>query len=248
MSPDHIFQAQGVDKSFTGPNGLIPVFRDLTLTIPGREFVAIVGPSGCGKSTLLRMLAGLECPDHGRILFKNDDIRAPARGVGYLPQTYDLFPWKTVSENIAIGLVQSHFTKQQRAVRVADLITQISLSGFENALPKQLSGGMRQRVALARTLASFPAVLLLDEPFGALDAQTREILNELVRRVFEEGVISTVVLVTHDLEEAVRNANHLLVLSRAPTQIVFSSSTQRGDRSAPPDDVLLRECRRHLYH
>src|SRR3989338_3998475 len=214
MSPDHIFQAQGVDKSFTGPNGLIPVFRDLTLTIPGREFVAIVGPSGCGKSTLLRMLAGLECPDHGRLLFKNDDIRAPARGVGYLPQTYDLFPWKTVSENIAIGLVQSHFTKQQRAVRVAD----------------------------------FPAVLLLDEPFGALDAQTREILNELVRRVFEEGVISTVVLVTHDLEEAVRNANHLLVLSRAPTQIVFSSSTQRGDRSAPPDDVLLRECRRHLYH
>jgi NitT/TauT family transport system ATP-binding protein len=247
MSPELMFYAQGVDKTYAGPEGLIPVFRDLNLSISQREFVAVVGSSGCGKSTLLRMLAGLEYPDRGKLRFKDADICGPARGIGYLPQGYDLFPWKTVAENIEIGLAQCHYTKQKRAARVAELIAQINLSGFEHALPKHLSGGMRQRVALARTLASFPAVLLLDEPFGALDAQTREILNKLVRRVYEDGVVVTVILVTHDLEEAVRNANRLLVLSHAPTQIIFSSATQRADRSAPSNDVLVGECRNHLY-
>jgi NitT/TauT family transport system ATP-binding protein len=246
MSSEHMFHAQELDKAFIGPEGAIPVFRNLNLAIGQREFLAVVGSSGCGKSTLLRMLAGLEDPNRGKLLFKNEAICGPARGIGYLPQTYDLFPWKTVYENIALGLAQCRLSKEQEAVRVGDLIAQIKLIGFEKALPKQLSGGMRQRVALARTLASRPAALLLDEPFGALDAQTREILNNLVRRAFDDGSVSTVVLVTHDLEEAVRNADRVLVLSRAPTRITFSSATLRGDTSAPADDVLLAECRRHL--
>lgn len=247
MSPELMFSAQQLGKSYPGAEGPISVFDDLSMTIRRGEFVAIVGSSGCGKSTLLRLLAGLENADRGKLRFANEDIRGPARGIGYLPQTYDLFPWKTVSENIAIGLAQHRLTREQRTARIAQLIAEIRLTGFEHALPKQLSGGMRQRVALARTLVSSPAALLLDEPFGALDPQTREILNLLVRSAFEGGAISTVVLVTHDLDEAVRNADRLFVLSpRMPTQITFSSATARVDPSAPADDVLLGECRKHL--
>jgi ABC-type nitrate/sulfonate/bicarbonate transport system ATPase subunit len=247
MSRGDIFHAEGVHKGYIGSDGPVQVFNDFALAIPEREYIAIVGSSGCGKSTLLRMLAGLERPDRGRLLFKGSDVDGPARGVGYLPQTYDLFPWKTVTENIQVALAQSRLKKEQRRALVTNLIGQIRLSGFENAFPKQLSGGMRQRAALARTLACSPAALLLDEPFGALDAQTRQILSQFVRRVFEDGTVSTVVLVTHDLEEAIRNANRVLVLSRLPTRIIFSSTTLRADRSAPPDDVLLGECRKHLY-
>lgn len=244
MIESDMFQVEALDKVFVGPDGPTVVFEDLTLNVPSAEFLAIVGPSGCGKTTLLRLLAGLETAPRGRLLFEGRPINGPPQRVGYLPQSYDLFPWKTVSGNIAVGLLQSRLSKPERDKRIAVLITQIDLNGFELALPKQLSGGMRQRVALARTLATPPEALLLDEPFGALDAQTRSTLGQFVRQIFEARTVRSVVLVTHDLDEAVKIADRIVVLSRRPARIVHESMTRKRDQSAPADDVLIAESRR----
>jgi NitT/TauT family transport system ATP-binding protein len=246
MSDPFVFSAFGLFKSYDTQNGPLSVFRNFALEIRDGEFLAILGGSGCGKSTLLRMFAGIVKPDSGTLLFKGAPVDGPHREIGYLPQSYDLFPWKTVAGNISLGLRQLRLSKAEQLERIAKLVHTVNLHGFEDAYPKQLSGGMRQRVALARTLATSPTTLLLDEPFAALDAKNREELGSMVRRIFDEGTVRNVVLIAHDLEEAVQHADRVILLGPAPSGIVFASATRNSTATAPANADLVAECRKHL--
>lgn len=183
------------------------------------EFRVLLGPSGCGKSTLLRLIAGLDQPDSGEVLVNDHPVHGPGKDRGMVFQKYTSFPWLTVADNIAYGLKINGVTEAQRKEIVAQLIQDIGLSGFESAYPETLSGGMQQRVAIARTLALRPAVILMDEPFGALDAQTRSEMQLLLLKVWDETA-STILFVTHDVEEAIYLADRIFVMSAHPGTIV----------------------------
>ena len=183
------------------------------------EFRVLLGPSGCGKSTLLRLIAGLDRPDSGEVLVNDQPVHGPGKDRGMVFQKYTSFPWLTVADNIAYGLKINSVAPNQRKEIVAQLIQDIGLSGFENAYPETLSGGMQQRVAIARTLALRPAVILMDEPFGALDAQTRSEMQQLLLKVWDETA-STILFVTHDVEEAVYLADRVFIMSAHPGTIV----------------------------
>src|SRR5580693_8539762 len=183
------------------------------------EFRVLLGPSGCGKSTLLRLIAGLDHPDSGEVLVNETAVHGPGKDRGMVFQKYTSFPWLTVAGNIAYGLKINGVPEAKRKETVAQLIEAIGLSGFENAYPETLSGGMQQRVAIARTLALRPSVILMDEPFGALDAQTRSEMQQLLLRVWDETA-STILFVTHDVDEAIYLADRILVFSPRPGTIV----------------------------
>ena len=183
------------------------------------EFRVLLGPSGCGKSTLLRLIAGLDRPDSGEVLVNDQPVNGPGKDRGMVFQKYTSFPWLTVADNIAYGLKINSVPEQKRNEIVAQLIRDIGLSGFENAYPETLSGGMQQRVAIARTLALRPAVILMDEPFGALDAQTRSEMQQLLLKVWDETA-STILFVTHDVEEAIYLADRVFIMSAHPGTIV----------------------------
>ena len=183
------------------------------------EFRVLLGPSGCGKSTLLRLIAGLDRPDSGEVLVNDQPVNGPGKDRGMVFQKYTSFPWLTVADNIAYGLKINSVPEQKRHEIVAQLIRDIGLSGFENAYPETLSGGMQQRVAIARTLALRPAVILMDEPFGALDAQTRSEMQQLLLKVWDETA-STILFVTHDVEEAIYLADRVFIMSAHPGTIV----------------------------
>jgi ABC-type nitrate/sulfonate/bicarbonate transport system ATPase subunit len=183
------------------------------------EFRVLLGPSGCGKSTLLRLIAGLDQPDSGEVLVNDHPVHGPGKDRGMVFQKYTSFPWLTVADNIAYGLKINGVPEAQRKEIVAQLIQDIGLSGFESAYPETLSGGMQQRVAIARTLALRPAVILMDEPFGALDAQTRSEMQLLLLKVWDETA-STILFVTHDVEEALYLADRIFVMSAHPGTIV----------------------------
>jgi NitT/TauT family transport system ATP-binding protein len=183
------------------------------------EFRVLLGPSGCGKSTLLRLIAGLDQPDSGEVLVNDHPVHGPGKDRGMVFQKYTSFPWLTVADNIAYGLKINGVPEAQRKEIVAQLIQDIGLSGFESAYPETLSGGMQQRVAIARTLALRPAVILMDEPFGALDAQTRSEMQLLLLKVWDETA-STILFVTHDVEEAIYLADRIFVMSAHPGTIV----------------------------
>ena len=183
------------------------------------EFRVLLGPSGCGKSTLLRLIAGLDEPDSGEVLVNDQPVHGPGKDRGMVFQKYTSFPWLTVADNIAYGLKINSVPEQMRREIVAQLIQDIGLSGFENAYPETLSGGMQQRVAIARTLALRPAVILMDEPFGALDAQTRSEMQQLLLKVWDETA-STILFVTHDVEEAIYLADRIFIMSAHPGTIV----------------------------
>jgi len=183
------------------------------------EFRVLLGPSGCGKSTLLRLIAGLDRPDSGEVLVNDQPVHGPGKDRGMVFQKYTSFPWLTVADNIAYGLKINSVPEQKRNEIVAQLIRDIGLSGFENAYPETLSGGMQQRVAIARTLALRPAVILMDEPFGALDAQTRSEMQQLLLKVWDETA-STILFVTHDVEEAIYLADRVFIMSAHPGTIV----------------------------
>jgi len=183
------------------------------------EFRVLLGPSGCGKSTLLRLIAGLDRPDSGEVLVNDQPVDGPGKDRGMVFQKYTSFPWLTVADNIAYGLKINSVPEQKRHEIVAQLIRDIGLSGFENAYPETLSGGMQQRVAIARTLALRPAVILMDEPFGALDAQTRSEMQQLLLKVWDETA-STILFVTHDVEEAIYLADRVFIMSAHPGTIV----------------------------
>ena len=219
----------GVTKSFFAPRtGLRTLaVAEMTLDIQTGEFICIVGPSGCGKSTVLNMIAGLDAPTSGIIEKDNHLVSGPGADRGVMFQDYALMPWQTVEGNVGFGLRHGtpgqHLNKEQRNQRIAHFINLVGLRGSEHKYPHQLSGGMRQRVALARLLANGPDILLLDEPLGALDAQTRLILQaELLRIWGETSPVSerkTAIFITHDIEEAVLLADRVVVMSSHPGRV-----------------------------
>src|SRR3984957_6917057 len=183
------------------------------------DFRVLLGPSGGGKWTLLRLIAGLDRADSGEVLVNEKPVHGPGKDRGMVFQKYTSFPWLTVADNIAYGLKINGVREEKRKDTVAQLVQEIGLSGFENAYPETLSGGMQQRVAIARTLALRPAVILMDEPFGALDAQTRSEMQLLLLKVWDETA-STILFVTHDVEEAVYLADRIFIMSSHPGTIV----------------------------
>ncbi|MBC7579553.1 ABC transporter ATP-binding protein [Tardiphaga sp.] len=188
------------------------------LAVEDNDFVTILGPSGCGKSTLLRMVAGLDTPTTGRILLDGKAITGPGADRGMVFQSYTLFPWLTVSENISFGLRERGVSLRERNAIAGEWLEKVGLISFANHFPKQLSGGMQQRTAIARALANSPKILLLDEPFGALDNQTRALMQELLLGIWERER-KTVIFVTHDIEEAVFLASRVVVMSARPGRV-----------------------------
>jgi NitT/TauT family transport system ATP-binding protein len=213
-------KAEDVRKEFPSKSGsaCVKALNGINLEIQEGEFLAIVGPSGCGKSTFLELVAGLIKSTSGIIYIDGKPIDGTDLNRGIVFQGYALFPWRTVLENVAYGLEEKSIPKQKREEICRDYISLIGLSGFENHYPYQLSGGMKQRVAIARALAYNPDILLMDEPFAALDAQTREILQGEVLRIWDETK-KTVVFVTHNIEEAVFLADRIAIMSARPGTI-----------------------------
>jgi len=198
--------------------GALEVFRDIDLAVAEREIVAIVGPSGCGKTTLLRCIDGLIAADAGEVLVDGERVAAPIAGMAMVFQHFGLFPWKTVADNVAYGLRMAGASRDEIARRVPAFIGLVGLAGFEHAYPYQMSGGMQQRCGLARALAIEPRVLLMDEPFAAVDAQTREILQFELLRIWEQRP-TTMVFVTHSIEEAVLMGDRVVVLKGRPSRV-----------------------------
>jgi len=211
---------ENVSRVFPGLRGGQPTraLEPTTLAVPAKEFVTILGPSGCGKSTLLRIVAGLDRPTAGRVLLDGREVRRAGPDRGMVFQSYTLFPWLTVAENIGFGLREKGMPGAERRGIVHTFVERVGLAGFENHYPKQLSGGMQQRTAIARALANDPDVLLLDEPFGALDNQTRALMQELLLGIWERER-KTVLFVTHDIEEAIFLASRVVVMTARPGRI-----------------------------
>ena len=198
--------------------GDLQVFRDIHLSLADREIVSLVGPSGCGKTTLLRCIDGLISVNEGEILIEGKQVNSPIQGVAMVFQHFGLFPWKTVHQNVAYGLRLAKVPTEEINEIVPEIITLVGLAGFENAYPAQLSGGMQQRCGLARALALKPRVLLMDEPFAAVDAQTREILQFELLRIWELRPM-TMVFVTHSIEESVLMGDRVVVLKGRPSKV-----------------------------
>jgi sulfonate transport system ATP-binding protein len=207
----------GLQKVFTIDGRQVEVLKDIDLHFKDGQFVSIVGASGCGKSTLLRILAGLETVTAGRVLLDGKEITEPSAGCGMIFQESRLFPWLTVEKNVGFGLLRS-IGKKERNELVKIHIDLVGLTGFEKALPRQLSGGMQQRASIARSLVTDPKVLLLDEPFGALDAMTRIGMQNEILRIWKAKK-KTMVLVTHDIDEAIFLGDVVIVISSRPGEI-----------------------------
>ncbi|MBX9618335.1 MAG: ABC transporter ATP-binding protein [Hyphomicrobiales bacterium] len=211
---------ENVSRQFPAPRGgaPVPALLPVDLTVADNDFLVLLGPSGCGKSTLLRLIAGLDRPTTGRILLDGRPVSAPGPDRGMVFQSYTLFPWLTVADNIAFGLREKGLDEASVKPIISDWLERIGLAGFGNHYPKQLSGGMQQRTAIARALATDPTILLLDEPFGALDNQTRGLMQEMLLSIWEKQK-KTVVFVTHDIEEAVFLASRVIVMTARPGRI-----------------------------
>lgn len=209
---------QNVSKIFDDKGREVVALQNTDFTVAANEFITILGPSGCGKSTILKVIAGLEEPSSGSVLLDGREIKGPGRDRGMVFQSYTLFPWLTVEENIEFGLDVAGRPKGERRDIAHHYLEKIGLKGFEKAYPSSLSGGMKQRVAIARALANDPQVLLMDEPFGALDAQTRTVMQELLLNVWEESH-KTILFVTHDVDEAVFMGDTIYVMTARPGRI-----------------------------
>jgi NitT/TauT family transport system ATP-binding protein len=240
-----------VTVAFPQPDGgsLVAV-ENFDLQVDKGEFVTIVGPSGCGKSTMLLVADGLLRPTQGQVFFENKLVTAPGPDRALVFQEFALLPWRTVEGNVMLGLeLQRKHTPSQMRELVEHFVQLVGLRGFERHFPHQLSGGMRQRVGLARALAVNPAVLLMDEPFAALDAQTREIMSEELLRIWEEDK-KTVLFVTHGIEEAVYLADRIVVMSSQPGQVkeVIRVGLPRPRSLAIKDDPEFVHLRRHIWN
>lgn len=209
----------GITKSFRSRGEWYPTVAETSFHVEYGEVVSLVGPSGCGKSTLLNIIAGLIAPDAGHVACGEEFVRGPNARVGYLTQDDALLPWRTVRSNVALPLEVRGLSRGERLAKATDMLQQVGLGEFERHYPAQLSGGMRKRVSLARTLVSDVRTLLLDEPFGALDAQTRVLIQQLLTRLVERMRLS-VVLVTHDLDEAIALSDRVVVFSQRPAQVL----------------------------
>jgi NitT/TauT family transport system ATP-binding protein len=242
-------EVRHLSKSFTSQGHQLVVLEDINLQLFPREFVCLVGASGCGKSTLLNIAAGLVAPTTGQVLVDGDIVTGPGSDRGMVFQGYTLYPWLSVADNIAFGLQIRNMPKAEQRERVNYYLNVVGLTQFAKAYPKQLSGGMKQRVAIARALANQPEVLLMDEPFGALDAQTKEQMQQFLLELWEQ-THTTVMMITHDVEEAIFLSQRVYVMSTRPGRLKLELSI---DLPTPRDlEVKLSrdfiEIKRQIIH
>ncbi len=215
----HIISINNLCKKFNSKeNFIVNALKNIDLDVEENDFICIVGPSGCGKSTLLRIIAGLEDATEGKIIYKGKELLEPTREIGMVFQNYSLLPWRTVIDNIALGLEFKKEDKKKRLEVASKYLSLINMDRFGKSYPYELSGGMQQRVAIARSLANDPYVLLMDEPFGALDAHTRIILQKELLRIWEQNK-KTILFVTHSVDEAVYLSDKIIVMSSNPGEI-----------------------------
>jgi NitT/TauT family transport system ATP-binding protein len=242
MGASHI-AIQGVNKIFATADREVVALKDIHLDIPQGQFVCLLGPSGCGKSTLLNAVAGFSLPSSGRITADGQAVTGPGPDRGMVFQEYALFPWMTVEKNIAFGLEIKGVSAAQIADTVGTLLAKLGLTDFRTRFPKDLSGGMRQRVAIARILALDSPILLMDEPFGALDALTRRNLQDELLRIWSE-LGKTVIFVTHSIEEAIYLADRIVVMTYRPGTVkrdLLVDLPRLRDPSSPAFNALKRE-------
>lgn len=240
-----VLEFRSVGKQFAIRNTeLLTAVRDITFRVDKGEFVAVVGPSGCGKSTILSMTAGLYQPTTGEVRVSGVPVTKPNPQVGFMLQKDLLLPWRTIVKNVEFGLEARGVPRRERRERAMAELERCHLSGFENHYPYQLSGGMRQRAALARTLAIDPDIILLDEPFSALDAQTKLLIQNSFAETIQEAGITTL-LITHDLSEAVIMSDRVLVLSERPGTIIREMPIGLPERAHPLKRRQMPEVHRH---
>jgi NitT/TauT family transport system ATP-binding protein len=213
-----VLEVAGLGKSYQTNKGTVQALRDVNFKVHRREFVTVIGPSGCGKSTLIRILAGLDHPTVGKVLLDEKEVTGPGADRGMVFQGYTLFPWLTVKKNVMFGPVEKGEGAHRAQAEAMQWLKMVALEKFADAYPHQLSGGMKQRVAIARALANQPRILLMDEPFGALDAQTRCQMQTYLQQIWM-NVDITVVFITHDLDEAIYLADRIVVLAAHPGRI-----------------------------
>jgi NitT/TauT family transport system ATP-binding protein len=236
VNNDGLIEYRNVGRRFHSRSGTVVACEDVNLSVRRGEFMAIVGPSGCGKSTLLNMAAGLMAPSTGQVFYDGRPVPAPNTNVGYLTQRDTLLPWRTVEDNVAIALELRGQSRADRLRNAHEWLDRVGLTGFEKSYPAQLSGGMRRRAALARTLAYEPETILMDEPFGALDAQLRMVMHEELLKLWT-GTRKTVIFVTHDLAEALTLADRIAVFSARPGRI---RAIETVDLPRPRDVFRIR--------
>ncbi|MEV4349392.1 ABC transporter ATP-binding protein [Actinoplanes sp. NPDC049596] len=246
-----MLEVQGLRKVYSTGGREVEALRDLTFTVDNGDLVCLVGPSGCGKTTLLRCIAGLLTPTGGTVKLDGHQVSGPPPGLAMVFQEYgrSLFPWMTVRDNVLLPLKQKRLPRRRRDELADRALDAVGLAGTENAYPWQLSGGMQQRVAIARAVAYEPSTLLMDEPFAAVDAQTRADLEDLVRELWQRLKV-TILFITHDIDEAVYLGRRVIMLSSSPTvvqdQIVVDLPAER-DQLHTRADARFTELRTHVY-
>lgn len=242
-------EIKNLEKIYGFGSDQVIALTNINLSFLDQEFICILGPSGCGKTTLLNIIAGFEFPSSGSITISGKSISGPGSDRVMMFQDYALFPWLTVSKNIEYGLKQKKIEKQQRKDIVNSLIDLIDLRGFENKYPIQLSGGMRQRVALARAMAVDPLILLMDEPFAALDSFTRERMQDELIRVWQKNK-KLVVFITHSIEESIKLADRIIVMSSRPGEVLdlFEMKEPRPRDLSSSESIFTAKKIRELLH
>jgi len=237
-----LLEVKGVNKLFLSDGKEMEALHDINLRIEENEFICFIGPSGCGKTTLLRIIAGLEEPTSGSVFLDGEPIQGPGPERGMVFQEYSLFPWRTVLQNIAFGPELKGVPQAEREARSRQYLKMVGLERFEARYPHELSGGMKQRVAIARALVNNPKALLMDEPFGALDAQTRNIMQSELLRIWEEEK-KTVVFVTHSVDEAIYLADRIVIMSARPGRIkdIIDIPLSRPRSRTSPDVNSIRD-------
>ncbi len=247
-----VLEIDGLGRQFAGEHGPVTALRDISLQIHRREFVCVIGPSGCGKSTFIRLLAGLDTPTSGRVLLDGKPVTGPGPDRGMVFQGYTLFPWLSVTRNVMFGLEMQGRARSEAEREALQWIDLVGLNKFAHAYPHQLSGGMKQRVAIARALAASPRILLMDEPFGALDAQTRAQMQAHLLEIWR-NVDVTIFFITHDLDEAILLADRILVLKANPGEVqeiieVPVPRPRRLDQVSSPEFLATRRRLDDLIH
>lgn len=247
-----VLSVDNLVKDFPTRTGVVRALNDIDFTVFRREFMCVIGPSGCGKSTLIRILAGLEVQSEGEVLLDGHPVTGPGPDRGMVFQSYTLFPWLTVKQNVMFGPRMTGHMSTEVEADARQWIDMVGLSKFENAYPHQLSGGMKQRVAIARALANRPRILLMDEPFGALDAQTRAQMQHYLLEIWRNLDV-TILFITHDLDEAIYLADRILVLKANPGEIdelieVPVPRPRSMEQFISPEFIATKHHINHLIH
>jgi NitT/TauT family transport system ATP-binding protein len=253
QSQNFKLRVSDLSKDFVYKGKQLKVLDKIDIHLNPNEFVCLVGSSGCGKSTLLKIAAGLEKPSSGQVLLDEKVVSGPGASLGMVFQNYTLFPWRSVADNIGFGLELQGLSKAERRKRIAYYLEVVGLTRFADAYPKQLSGGMKQRVAIARAIANEPEVLLMDEPFGALDTQTKEQMQQFMQQLWSQTHIA-ILMVTHDVEEAIFLSQRIYVMSSHPGRIQqeiaidLPESRELGLKLAPQFIKIKRQVVESLKH